>query len=82
MPGVAICEDLLRLGVGKSESPQVLEGSQGLAAIQPWPGQGAAMRSTTGAYGDFPDYYYDSGNLFGSYLLGKASAMSRDTRRN
>jgi hypothetical protein len=39
------------------------------------------MRSTTGAYGDFPDYYYGSGNLFGSYLLGKAPAMSRDTRR-
>jgi hypothetical protein len=39
------------------------------------------MRSTSGAYGDFPDYYYKSGNLFGSYLLGKAAPMSRDTRR-
>jgi hypothetical protein len=39
------------------------------------------MTSTTGAYGDFPDYYYDSGNLFGSYLLGKTPALARDTRR-
>jgi hypothetical protein len=39
------------------------------------------LRSTSGAYGDFPDYYYTSGNLFGTYLLGKAAPMSRDTRR-
>jgi hypothetical protein len=39
------------------------------------------LRSTSGAYGDFPDYYYKSGNLFGSYLLGKTAPISRDTRR-
>jgi len=39
------------------------------------------MTSTTGVYGDFPDYYYESGNLFGSYLGGKGPRMSRDTKR-
>lgn len=39
------------------------------------------MKSTTGAYGEFPNYYYKPGNLFGSYLLGKSARMSRDTRR-
>ena len=39
------------------------------------------MGSTTGAYGDFPDYYYSRGNLFGSYLLGPAAPMSWDTRK-
>jgi hypothetical protein len=39
------------------------------------------MRSTTGAYGEFPDYYYERGNLFGSYLLGHTAGMSHDTRR-
>jgi hypothetical protein len=38
-------------------------------------------RSTTGAYGNFPDYYYERGNLFGSYLLGDAPPLSADTRK-
>lgn len=38
-------------------------------------------KSTTGAYGDFPDYYYKKGNLFGSYLIGHTATISRDTRR-
>jgi hypothetical protein len=34
------------------------------------------MKSTTGAYGDFPEYYYDDGNLFGDYLLGRKPRVS------
>lgn len=37
-------------------------------------------KSTTGAYGDYPDYYYDSGNQFGAYLLGKTPKQSWDAR--
>jgi hypothetical protein len=40
------------------------------------------MKSTTGAYNDFPEYYYSAGSLFGSYLLGRSAKMSRDTRRD
>ncbi len=39
------------------------------------------MTSTTGAHGDYPDYYYKLGNLFGSYLLGSSAPMSWDTRK-
>jgi len=37
-------------------------------------------KSTTGAYGDFPDYYYERGNQFGAYLLGRTPAQSWDAR--
>ena len=37
-------------------------------------------KSTSGAYGDFPDYYYESGNQFGAFLLGKTVGRSWDTR--
>lgn len=37
-------------------------------------------RSTTGAYGDFPSYYYENGNLFGSYLKGHTPGQSWDVR--
>jgi hypothetical protein len=36
--------------------------------------------STTGAYGEFPPYYYEKGNLFGSYLLGHTPRQSWDVR--
>lgn len=36
--------------------------------------------SSSGAYGDFPSYYYERGNLFGSYLLGHIPAQSWDVR--
>ena len=39
------------------------------------------MKSTTGAYGDFPDYYYERGNQFGSFLLGRSQRMSPATRK-
>jgi hypothetical protein len=39
------------------------------------------VRSTTGAYGDFPEYYYKPGNQFGAYRLGRTPEMSSDTRR-
>jgi hypothetical protein len=39
------------------------------------------VRSTTGAYGDFPEYYYKPGNQFGAYLLGRTPSMSWDTRK-
>jgi hypothetical protein len=37
-------------------------------------------KSTTGAYGDFPDYYYERGNQFGVYLSGKVPRESWDDR--
>lgn len=37
-------------------------------------------KGTTGAYGDFPDYYYKAGNQFGAYLLGKTPSTSWDLR--
>lgn len=38
------------------------------------------MKSTTGAYGDFPDYYYEKGNQFGIYLTGQPRPKSWDDR--
>jgi hypothetical protein len=37
-------------------------------------------KSTTGAYGDFPDYYYERGNQFSTYLRGGAPTQSWDQR--
>jgi len=37
------------------------------------------MKSTTGAYGSFPGYYYERGNLFGSFLRGGSARKSWDT---
>jgi hypothetical protein len=39
-------------------------------------------KSTTGAYAPYPDYYYESGNLFGSFLLGHTPPMSSDTKHD
>lgn len=37
-------------------------------------------KSTTGAYGDFPDYYYTRGNQFSTYLRGKTLHETWDQR--
>jgi hypothetical protein len=34
------------------------------------------MKSTSGAYSAFPDYYYQGGNLFGTYLRGGSSGLA------
>jgi hypothetical protein len=39
------------------------------------------MTSTTGAYGDYPSYYSDAGNLFNAFLNGSSVAQSSDTKR-
>ena len=37
-------------------------------------------RSTTGAYGDFPEYYYERGNQFGGLLAWSRPMPTRDQR--